>query len=262
MGLRDRNHWEDHYTQELKNFSEDGDEGEIWFGLSLNKNIADWVHERMKSHLLEIARSPKHIKVIDIGCGNCQLLITLNNIIRSGSSKKHDEEIRPTLLGIDFAPSAVELSKQILMASPNELDRNHIKVDQCDFLEHDQVNEVARPNGETYDFVLDKGTFDAICLIAEGQDSDQVPIAIERYKKSLASLLHLNSVFVLASCNNTEDELIKSFCGPLLHDSDYGTGHSLKTIGKIKTPTFSFGGKTGSQVACLIFELVQGDNNI
>lgn len=252
MGLKDKNHWEDHYSLELNNFKEDGDEGEIWFGRRLNDRIAGWLADRCRSSLVADTPPRRNIAIIDIGCGNSQLLITLMKRIQAQHGASSADF---TLLGLDFSTSAVELSREILKAVSME---DKIIVEQCDFLQLDQLESVTlagAANRKSFEFVLDKGTFDAICLLAEGQDSpDALTEAIRLYKQSLASLLQPDSVVVLASCNNTEEELIEIF------QRRDETSRFLRPIGRIETPTMSFGGRTGSQVACVMFAYVSQDS--
>ena len=53
-------------------------------------------------------------------------------------------------------------------------------------------------------------------------------------------------LFVVTSCNWTEDEVRLWFEG--------ARGSKLKFVDKVKYPTFTFGGKSGSKVCTLCFK--------
>uniref|UniRef100_A0A0R3Q136 Protein-lysine N-methyltransferase n=1 Tax=Angiostrongylus costaricensis TaxID=334426 RepID=A0A0R3Q136_ANGCS len=74
--------WDSRYEQELRNFEEFGDEGDIWFGRSAEKRL-------------------KSACILDLGCGNGSLLRKLRS---SGYSQ---------LTGIDYSASAIELAQRL-----------------------------------------------------------------------------------------------------------------------------------------------------
>lgn len=56
--------WDNYYNIELKNFQENSDDGEIWFGRSAENRIIKFVVENINLNS----------KIADIGCGNGSLL--------------------------------------------------------------------------------------------------------------------------------------------------------------------------------------------
>ena len=60
--------------------------------------------------------------------------------------------------------------------------------------------------GRTFDVCIDKGTYDAISLDPSGAREKRMG-----YIKSVTSLLSDDGVFVITSCNWTEEELTSHF---------------------------------------------------
>lgn len=234
MALREEGYWDDHYQLELRNYNEDGDEGEIWFGKALSRKIIDWIINR-----LSFIEQKQITNIIDVGCGNAHLLYSLvdryNN--KFGSVKDNLK-----ITGIDYSNKSIELSTKIIF------DNNYSKeitLKQCDFLDNEQLKLVT--NGDKFDFIIDKGTFDAICLL-NGKSDESLATTKLKFIQSLYSLIKDGSIFILASCNHTQEELMTLF--------SLGCSNKInsKLIDKIETPKIQFGGKEGSQVTCLIIE--------
>lgn len=230
MALRKEGYWNEHYELELRNYEEDGDEGEVWFGKGLSRKITDWIVGDLRSRVDSQSRF-----VVDIGCGNAFIPCTLIDKLQSNNLSNN-----VSALGIDYSINSVNLSNKIV-ADRGLADL--ITIEQCDFLDQRQLEKVTR--GEKYDFVVDKGTFDAICLMAE-DEPDKLSETRRRYMLSLCSLLKGGSVIVLASCNYTQDELL-SFIR-----TDCTEEFEIELVDQIETPKIQFGGKEGSQVTCLI----------
>ncbi|KAF7281300.1 hypothetical protein GWI33_004882 [Rhynchophorus ferrugineus] len=113
-------YWEKRYKQEIKNFTNHGDVGEIWFGEDIVDKVTVWI----------IKHIPKTARIIDVGCGNGHTLIELAN------------EGYTNLVGVDYSERAVILAQSI--AENRGL---NIKYSQCDILQG--LNDV-------YDIVHDK----------------------------------------------------------------------------------------------------------
>lgn len=232
MNLRQEGYWEQHYKNELKNFEEDGDEGEIWFGKALSRKIVDWIIDRLRS-----ASDCNGIKVVDVGCGNAFILCLL---LEKYLKLQLDIVGVIKTVGLDYSANSIELSNKIIEAHGLS---GKIALEQCDFLDFAQVNKVSR--GETFDYIVDKGTFDAICLM-----SDDLEASKAKYIESLYSLTKPKTIFILASCNYTEEELLPLF------ERDCPLKRKSRLVDRIDTPTIQFGGKQGSQVTCLIIEFM------
>lgn len=86
-------YWEERYQEEIINFRNHGDVGDIWFGEDILERLLRWID---KCSLIS-----KTSAISDIGCGNGILLIEL--------SKRGFEN----LLGVDYSESAIDLAKEI-----------------------------------------------------------------------------------------------------------------------------------------------------
>lgn len=239
MNLREDGFWDEQYEEELRNFLDNGDYGNVWFGEPLTRRIVNRILQEIKSPTSN--QSSEDINVLDVGCGNAFLLSTL--IEKSLESLPEQTVDRLQLHGIDYSNNSIELSKKVVESREKRRD-NQIHLTQCDFLNLDQVHQLY-PDTK-FNFIVDKGTFDAICLLG-GDDVNQVR---EKYKKSILALARQGTIFVLASCNHVEDELISIF------DQVSGDRDQLyfELLDRIETPKIKFGGKEGSQVTCLILK--------
>ncbi|XP_070608603.1 EEF1A lysine methyltransferase 2 isoform X1 [Erythrolamprus reginae] len=203
-GLGTKEHWDATYEQELHNFKESGDTGDVWFGEESMTRIIRW---------LEKQKIPLDTSVLDIGTGNGILLAELS---KSGYTN---------LTGVDYSPSAIELSKKIMQKEGLP----YIKL---------LIEDILNPSDELSNFqiCIDKGTFDAISL-----NPDNAAEKRKQYVKSLQRLLRSNGFFLITSCNWTKEELCKQFEGFLL-------------LEELPTANFYFGGRTGSTVTALVLQ--------
>ena len=153
--------------------------------------------------------------VLDVGCGNGVLSVDL---CKAGWSD---------VTGVDYSPGAVALVRKI--ASQQDCQATFSTLD---ILDSQQVS--AQFSGR-FKIVIDKGTFDAVSL-SESSVRDR-----ERYLESVASMVQTDGMFLITSCNWTEAELIKHF------------SPAFSLLETVPTPTFTFGGKTGSSTTFCIF---------
>lgn len=233
MSLRKKEFWDNHYGDELRNFDSDGDEGEVWFGKRLSRRISSWLTNKL------ISDCDHESRILDIGCGNSFLLTTL---YCECIAKLHESKLdNIKLFGIDFSQNSIELSKKIVS---NHSFKEQIQLMQCDFLNNQQLNQIF--NNQKFDFMIDIGTLDAIILISSDENLEQTKLA---YMQSIYSLAKTGTIFILASCNHTEEELM------LLFDVKAVNKRSYVLIDRIETPKLQYGGKEGSQVNCVIIEL-------
>ncbi|KAJ2842090.1 Protein-lysine N-methyltransferase efm4, partial [Coemansia brasiliensis] len=133
-----KEHWDSVYDREISNFNESGDIGEIWFGEDAAMKMVMWVCDNID---LPDAR------ILDVGCGNGHLLLELA------------EEGFTNLTGTDYSQQAIALAESIAKSRSLADKITYLKQD---FLNPDDVSRVA--GSEKFDVVLDKGTYDAICL--------------------------------------------------------------------------------------------------
>lgn len=243
MALRKEGYWDGHYEQELKNYMEDGDEGEIWFGKRLNRNIVEWILEQLSSRAVvdETIWANNKVDVIDIGCGNSFLLCTM---MEKFSERSEPSRISLNALGIDYSRNSISLSSKIVR--DRQMD-DLIQLQQCDITSETQVSSITEKR--KFNFIIDKGTYDALCLL-NAESEEKLGQTKEAYLRSIRQLGKPGkSIFILASCNHTEEELLALF-------DSMPSDEKPKLIDRIETPSIQFGGKSGSQVTCLIFEFI------
>lgn len=88
-----------------------------------------------------------------------------------------------------------------------------------------------------FDVVHDKGTYDAISLNPENPKQCR-----EKYIKNIWSILKLNGLLIITSCNWTQEELLEQF-------KEY-----FKLYEVIPTPQFKFGNKVGNVVTSIVMQ--------
>ncbi|EUC31962.1 hypothetical protein COCCADRAFT_99978 [Bipolaris zeicola 26-R-13] len=228
--LGTKSYWDAAYTTERKNFvANASDEGTIWFSDA-------GAEERMLSFLEDLSdegqihkeddEENKGARFLDLGTGNGHLLFALR-----------EDEWSGEMVGVDYSTESVTLATSIRDA------KDEAYADIA-FYEWDILSQAPGAwLGEGFDVVLDKGTFDAICLSQE-QDAQGRRIC-EGYREKVEPLVKKGGRFLITSCNWTEEEL-KEWFG----------GGGLQFDGKVKYPSFTFGGKTGSSVVTLCFKRV------
>lgn len=152
-------------------------------------------------------------RIMECGAGNGTLLLSfLTSPESSGSQRYH-------LTGTDYSAGSVTLAQEIEASQRQALEEgdfgdsddedededeegkvvNDVTTDwrQVDLLRHDF-------QGEQWDLVLDKGTFDALCL-SEEQVDGRLPSQV--YPEQVAKLVKDDGFFLITSCNFTEDEI-------------------------------------------------------
>lgn len=220
--LGTKSYWDKAYTSELTNFSSNpSDEGTIWFSDSS-------AEERMLSFLEDLSDEghldKSSARFLDLGTGNGHLLLALR-----------EEEWEGEMVGVDYSAQSVRLANEIKGGKGEGY--ADLRFEEWDILS-------AQPGtwlGEGFDVVLDKGTFDAICLSQE-MDAQGRRIC-EGYRERVEPLIKPGGRFLITSCNWTEEELREWF-----------VGSGLEYVDKVKYPSFTFGGKTGSSVVTLCFQ--------
>lgn len=219
--LGTKEHWDDVYEEELQNFEEFGDEGEIWFGEDSVDKMVNWAVQNVP---------PKNdLSILEVGSGNGTLLFAL---AEAGYTAD-------TLLGIDYSEGAVGLASSIAKSR----NREGIRFHRCDFLNDKPPVLTGRHtvDGGAWDLILDKGTFDAIALM---QKDNQGKAPVDSYPIRVARLLKPGGLFLITSCNFTEAELQEKFMTP-------ATG--LHYHSRIQHQTFTFDGKSGSICSSVAF---------
>ncbi|ORX86260.1 S-adenosyl-L-methionine-dependent methyltransferase [Anaeromyces robustus] len=214
--LGTRQYWDDIYKRDNKNFEDFGDIGDSWFGEESVTKMVDWVVE----HYPEPEKT-----IIDLGCGNGEVLLGLA------------EEGFKNLTGIDYSEYSIELSKKVAAKEGYEF----IKFETVDFLNDSELSTLGK-----YDIILDKGTYDAISLNPDNKlDDENSPINV--YPKAVKQLMNKDSVFLITSCNYTEEELKLKF-------KNY-----FKDFSRVKYPSIQFGGVEGQTICTLAFKLIDAE---
>ncbi|KAF9525635.1 S-adenosyl-L-methionine-dependent methyltransferase [Crepidotus variabilis] len=213
--LGTKEHWDDVYDQELKSFEDLGEEGEVWFGEETVEKMVDWC-------IKNIPPAPSQ-KILEVGCGNGTLILGL---LEAGYSAE-------TLHGIDYSEGAVNLARAVAAARKG----SGITYTRRDFLKDDSLHP--NDSAASWDLLLDKGTLDAIAL---AQKDEKGRSLISYYPAQVARLLKTGGIFLITSCNFTEEELKEIF-----------TSDRLDYLSRIKHPAYTFGGKSGSAYASVAF---------
>lgn len=119
---------------------------------------------------------------VDLGCGNGHLLLEL---AAEGYKNLH---------GIDYSEAAITLAKSVAQQR------------EYDFIKYETVDLLAGTwDSQQFDVVLDKGTFDAISL------NPELPDAREKYVSAVRRITKPQGIFLITSCNWTQDELVRMF---------------------------------------------------
>ncbi|KAJ2557186.1 Protein-lysine N-methyltransferase efm4 [Coemansia sp. RSA 1933] len=214
--LGHKDHWNSVYDREINNFEESGDTGYVWFGEDTTHKMLGWVYDNIED---------TSTRILDVGCGNGHLLLEMAS------------EGYTNLVGTDYSVQAVELAKRI--AKNRNLD-SAIVFQMQDFLDPQDVARVA--GSDKFDLVLDKGTYDAICLKPSEADDAAVDMnAADAYPVSVVASLNESGVFLITSCNWTEEELTARFADHLV------------CVGRVQHRSFKFGGAVGQTVATVAF---------
>lgn len=223
-------YWTQNYIKDIENYQSRGSVGEIWFEEGSQTRIINW----MEKHLDKVmgfatkekkdeaegtdAESPrKNLHIADVGCGNGMFLIELG---RLGYKRLH---------GIDYSPEAIFLASSIA----RDQDLLYITYRVLNLTDNEHIESVI---SEKYDIVHDKGTYDAISL-----NPDNPRLKRLAYCKSIEHLVAPKGLFIITSCNWSEDEIRVTF------------KDAFDFLATIPTPTFNFGGKVGNLVTSAVF---------
>ena len=227
-----------------------------------------------------LARAQARVAFLDLGTGNGDMLFGLRDAGWAGP-----------MLGVDYSERSVEFARRIgaerrrrqreeededeattstttTTTNEGKEGKEQVIPPPVEFAIHDLLADnnssssppplVARPAG--WDVVLDKGTFDAISLSA-GVDARTGRRVAESYRDRVLPLVRPGGLFLVTSCNWTEDELARWFVPPRDNDDDSaaaddGQAARFEQVGRVEYPSFSFGGVKGSTISTLCFRKV------
>ncbi|CAL3964775.1 hypothetical protein PZA11_002298 [Diplocarpon coronariae] len=246
--LGTKEYWDNLYTTEITNYSQDpSDEGTIWFDDSRaeDKVVSFLKRQVAEENILGEGVTKSDCSFLDLGTGNGHLLFALRKSKEDDDEedgKGEQEGWGGRMLGVDYSERSVALAKQIAQAKAYGAgSRKEVEFLKWDIMTEDPSPSVLSGASEKgWDVVLDKGTFDAISLSKE-KDSRGRRLC-EGYKERVVPLIREGGVFLVTSCNWTEEELEKWFAGG-----------ELEILGRIEYKSFSFGGKKGQAINSICF---------
>ena len=146
------------------------------------------------------------------------------------------------LVGVDYSEASIDLCRQLAIQKGYPLGPGFDGGSSLEFTAWDIMRIPPRQEWvESFDVVLDKGTFDAVSL--SGEVDEQGRRICEGYRERVEMLVKKGGYVLVTSCNWTEDEL-----------GEWFTGGSLEVYGRVEYPTFKFGGQTGQSVCSVCFK--------
>lgn len=267
--------WDALYTTEITNHAADPtDEGTVWFDdADAEARTLAFLDGITESASFDHEVRREDATFLDLGCGNGSLLFALRD----------DGWRAGRMLGVDYSARSVELARQIARArkeghrpakkgeSDDDDDEEESEDDNAamegvegegasaedderdvEFAEWDVLRgayDVPLNGAQAagWDVVLDKGTFDAICLSDETDAATGARVC-EGYRARVLRLVRPGGIFLVTSCNWTEEELARWFDGPAEGDA----GRFVR-VDRINYPSFQFGGAKGQAISTLCF---------
>lgn len=247
--LGTKEYWDSLYTLEITNHTQDpNDVGTIWFDdCSAEDKVVAFLEES------ELGLDKGKSSFLDLGTGNGHLLFRL----REGEDDEDEDEDeqddaaeksaggwRGRMMGVDYSSQSIEFAKRIATDKRfGKGDDEYVEFVHWDIITASPEPILQGPNVNGWDVVLDKGTFDAISL-SEEKDAQDRRIC-EGYKERVVPLIRQNGLFLVTSCNWTEEELRGWFEGGV-----------LQYVDSVKYKSFSFGGKKGQSISSVCFRKV------
>mgnify|MGYP004712277501 FL=1 len=219
--LGTKEYWDSFYKLEHNNFKDNKEDiGECWFDASnAENNMCDYIFNELSNIIIK-----EDVKICDLGTGNGHLLFQL-----------FEDGLKGNLIGVDYSETSVEFAKDIAVEN-----NYHVNFFKSDIL--NPKDSFLIDNVNSFDIILDKGTFDAISLNGEKLHDDKLGVQI--YPDTVATLLKKDSILLITSCNFTETELTN-------HLTKNG---QLKVFGKVDYPVLEFAGHKGSTICTVAFQ--------
>jgi hypothetical protein len=221
------------------------------------------------------------LSILECGSGNGTLLLSFL------TSPEDTPEQHYKLTGIDYSAKAAVLAQGVEQA------RRETLAEEAESGELEEVLNVVPPVSwregdllrdhisEEWDLVLDKGTFDALCLSDEPVQEDaerRKPSAV--YPERISRLVKAGGYFLITSCNFTEDEIKRRWTKeglggstarrdmigiwltfrldiPVRLTRDWTRTMTLGSAdgsSSVPHPKFTFGGKQGTTVCTVAFQ--------
>ena len=186
--------------------------------------MRQWAADNLPSTPSSSSAPP--LRILECGSGNGTLLLSFLSS-KSGPPQKYN------LTGIDYSSQAIDLARGVEAARRGSLADGSYESDSGseDDGRDESDEEGTAPNGhggrvlndvspidwrvadllldppnEQWDLVLDKGTFDALCLSSEEiPGTRKLPSRV--YPEQVARLVKEGGYFLVTSCNFTEEEI-------------------------------------------------------
>jgi hypothetical protein len=172
--------------------------------------------------------------------------------LRGGEEEEEEEEEedgeegqksawKGRMLGVDYSEKSVEFARRIAddKGFGTRSGAAEVEFRWWDIMLQDPMGVVLEGQNEKgWDVVLDKGTFDAVSLSEEKDQSGRR--VCESYKERAVPLIRDGGILLVTSCNWTEDELRAWF-----------EGGELEYVDTIKYKSFSFGGRKGQTISSI-----------
>ncbi|KAK4090222.1 s-adenosylmethionine-dependent methyltransferase protein [Purpureocillium lilacinum] len=267
--LGTKEYWNKLYTNELSNHAADpSDIGTVWFDDSdaeakMVEFLAD-LEQEQEQQQQESSQSPVLAKgtssLLDLGCGNGSLLFALR-----------DDGWSARALGVDYSPQSVALARQVAASRAEEHKEEEdddetpaVEFSEWDIIAGESSTVLNGAQSSGWDVVLDKGTFDAISL-SDARDQASGRRLCECYRERVLRLVRPGGIFLVTSCNWTEEELRAWFVPPSgaaaaatttsapAEEAEIG---KFEVAGRVQYRTFSFGGVKGQTISTLCFRRI------
>lgn len=266
--------WDKLYTTEIANHAANPEDiGTVWFDdsdaeekmLEFLASLAgetpdsddDDADDEDQDESTELAAaavlSKEMTSFLDLGCGNGSILFALRSHGWTGP-----------LAGVDYSAHSIRLARQVAVSKETP----DVQFAEWDLINGAPLSAILTQASSTttttttaaaaaatlqFDVILDKGTFDAISL-SDATDAEGRRIC-EGYKERVLPLLPPGGLFLITSCNWTEEELRGWFVGGG-GGGDGDGGARFEEAGRVKYRTFSFGGVQGQTISTLCFRKV------
>ena len=195
------------------------------FGERSVKKMRQWAETHLPSP------SDQPLRILECGSGNGTLLLSFLAASRSPAQRFH-------LTGIDYSAGALELAKGVEEARRKALADGSYESPEGSEDDGEDEDADADERGDTraggskqrvindvpsvdwrvgdllrddirgqWDLVLDKGTYDALCLSNISIDETGGRLPSQAYPEKVARLVRDGGFFLITSCNFTEEEI-------------------------------------------------------
>ncbi|KAK8076387.1 hypothetical protein PG994_003659 [Apiospora phragmitis] len=260
--LGTKEYWDNLYTNELTNHEHDpADTGTNWFEDSdAQEKLIEFLEEFL--HVAEGSSSSDpdenhntkaNTSFLDLGTGNGDMLFGLRDAGWTGP-----------MLGVDYSERSVEFARRIEDARRKGLTPRHCDDDDDDRDSDDDEEQEEEANPKEQE----KGTFDAVSLSSETDAATGRRVS-ENYRARVLPLVREGGLFLVTSCNWTEDELDKWFAGEQQQQAEERADEEeeeeeeeeerrwrFQQVCRVEYPSFSFGGVKGSTISSLCFRKI------